>query len=308
MRRQRNLWMGFGLGMTATLTFVLLLSSTEKQAGTLLGVGTPDRSLPQIVKGVDLDRPFSFAGEAVPMENFDVRERLDRELLVNTYWQSSTIMAMKAANRYFPTMERILKEEGVPDDLKYVAVAESALRNETSPAGAKGIWQFMPATGKGYGLTINSEIDQRYDVEAATRAACKYLKDYHKKFGSWIDAAGGYNMGGGRLAARMEDQRADNYFEVNINAETMRYFFRILAFKEILSRPRDFGFYLDQAELYPPFDDYRPVTVDATIPNLGVWAREQGTTYRLLKVYNPWLLENRLTVSGGEKYEIKVPR
>jgi hypothetical protein len=300
--------MGFGLGMTATLTFVLLLSSTERQGSTLLDVGAPDRSLPQIVKGVDLDRTFTFAGEAIPTDNFDVRERLDRELLVNTYWHSSTLLALKSASRYFPTIERILKEEGVPDDLKYIAVAESALRNETSSAGAKGIWQFMSATGKGYGLEINDEVDERYEIEAATRAACTYLKDYYKKFGSWIDAAGGYNMGGGRLAARMDDQHAENYFEVNINAETMRYFFRILAFKEIMSRPRDFGFYLDAEDLYPPLDNYRAVTVDSTIPNLGAWAREQGTTYRLLKVYNPWLLENRLTIRGDKTYTIRVPR
>jgi membrane-bound lytic murein transglycosylase D len=299
--------MGFGLGMTATLAFVLLLSSTEKQGGSMLDVGAPDRTLPQIVKGVDLDRPFTFAGEAIPVDNFDIRERLDRELLVNTYWQSSTLLTLKQTKRYFPIIERILREEGLPEDLKYIAVAESGLRNVTSSAGAKGFWQFMSATGKGYGLEISREVDQRYDIEASTRAAAAYLKDYHRKFGSWIDAAAGYNMGGGRLAARMEDQVADNYFEVNLNAETMRYFFRILAFKEIMSQPRDFGFYLDAADYYPPLDKYREVTVTETIDNLGTWAREQGTTYRLLKVYNPWLLENRLTVRSGKEYVIQVP-
>ncbi len=273
----------------------------------MLDVGAPDRTLPQIVKGVDLDRPFTFAGEAIPVDNFDIRERLDRELLVNTYWQSSTLLTLKQTKRYFPIIERILREEGLPEDLKYIAVAESGLRNVTSSAGAKGFWQFMSATGKGYGLEISREVDQRYDIEASTRAAAAYLKDYHRKFGSWIDAAAGYNMGGGRLAARMEDQVADNYFEVNLNAETMRYFFRILAFKEIMSQPRDFGFYLDAADYYPPLDKYREVTVTETIDNLGTWAREQGTTYRLLKVYNPWLLENRLTVRSGKEYVIQVP-
>ena len=257
---------------------------------------------------MDLDKNFEFCGESLPMDNFDVRERLDRELTVNTYWHSSTILSIKSTMRFFPTMERILKEEGVPTDLKYIAVAESALRNAVSPAGAKGIWQFMKGTGNEYGLEINSEIDERYHLEKSTRAAAKYLKSLRNRFGSWANAAAAYNMGGGNMNKHLREQQAESYFDLNLNEETSRYYFRLVAIKNILENPRAFGFYLDKEDYYKALDDYRVVEVDSSVENWGAFAAEQGISYRILKVYNPWLIDSKLTNRSGKTYEIRVPR
>lgn len=296
------IWLNIGL--TGALLLVLLMSS---QSSKLLTGAEPARVLPQVVKSMDLNRNFDFAGEQVPLDNFDARERLDRELTVNTYWQSSTILSMKSTVRYFPTIERILREEGVPEDLKYLAVAESSLRNAVSSAGAKGIWQFMRETGKGYGLEVTEEIDERYHLEKATRAAANYLRDYYKRFGSWTLAAAAYNMGGPRLGSEMEKQRAQNYYELNLNEETARYVFRIIAIKEILSRPRDFGFYLEDEDFYPALNKFHTVTVNGAVPNWGDFARENGTNYRMLKIYNPWLISDKLINSAKKTYELKIP-
>lgn len=268
----------------------------------------PTENVPQIVKGMDLDKNFEFCGESLPMDNFDVRERLDRELTVNTYWHSSTILSIKSTMRFFPTMERILKEEGVPTDLKYIAVAESALRNAVSPAGAKGIWQFMKGTGNEYGLEINSEVDERYHLEKSTRAAAKYLKSLRNRFGSWANAAAAYNMGGGNMNKHLREQQAESYFDLNLNEETSRYYFRLVAIKNILENPRAFGFYLDKEDYYKALDDYRVVEVDSSVENWGAFAAEQGISYRILKVYNPWLIDSKLTNRSGKTYEIRVPR
>lgn len=268
----------------------------------------PTENVPQIVKGMDLDKNFEFCGESLPMDNFDVRERLDRELTVNTYWHSSTILSIKSTMRFFPTMERILKEEGVPTDLKYIAVAESALRNAVSPAGAKGIWQFMKGTGNEYGLEINDEVDERYHLEKSTRAAAKYLKSLRNRFGSWANAAAAYNMGGGNMNKHLREQQAESYFDLNLNEETSRYYFRLVAIKNILENPRAFGFYLDKEDYYKTLDDYRVVEVDSSVENWGAFAAEQGISYRILKVYNPWLIDSKLTNRSGKTYEIRVPR
>jgi hypothetical protein len=268
----------------------------------------PDKDIPQVVKPVDLDREFDFAGEPLPMDNFDVRERLDRELLVNTYWHSSTLLNLKNAYKFFPMIERKLAEAGIPEDFKYLAVAESSLRNVVSPAGARGLWQIMSATAREHGLEVNSEVDERYHYEKATEAACKVLKQYHRSFGTWTMAAAAYNAGYGNIKDEIETQRAETYYDLNLNAETARYIFRLVAIKEILSRPDEFGFYLEDEDGYPPLDNYEAVKVTKTINNLGDFALEQGTTYRMLKVYNPWLLDSRLTVRPGQEYEIRVPK
>lgn len=265
-------------------------------------------NIPQIVKGMDLERSFSFCDEKVPTDNFDIRERLDRELTVNTYWHSSTILSIKAKLRYFPTMDRILEEEGVPTDLKYVAVAESALRHVTSPAGAKGFWQFMRGTAIEYGLEVNDEVDERYHLEKSTRAAAKYLKSLHNRFGSWANAAAAYNMGGGNMNKRLREQEAESYFELNLNEETSRYYFRLVAIKYIMENPRAYGFYLDEKDYYPPLDDYREVAVSSTISSWGAFAKENGTNYRMLKVYNPWLVSNKLTNRNKKTYAIRLAR
>ena len=297
----------YTLAMAAFLTIAIFASYSGK-LGEEPNKSGKDTSIPQVIKAVDLNKPFDFAGERLPMDNFDVAERLDRELLVNTYWHSNTVLNIKNAYKYFPVIERILRENGVPEDFKYLAVAESSLRNEVSPAGARGIWQFMNGTAEQYGLETNREVDERYHLEKSTQAACKLLKDYYRRLNSWTLTAAAYNAGLSRISREMEEQRAETYFDLNLNAETSRYVFRLVAIKEILSRPQDFGFYLDNEERYPPLEDYRIVTVDSTIESLGDFAREQGTTYRMLKVYNPWLLDSKLPNRSGKAYEIKVPK
>ncbi len=264
--------------------------------------------LPQQITSISTDRSYSFAGEQMDLENYDILERLDRELIVNAYYHSSTLLILKKSKRYFSIIEPILKEEGLPDDLKYLAAAESALMNGTSSAGAKGVWQFMEATGKSFDLEINSEIDERNHLEKSTRAACRYLKSYYEKFGSWKLAASAYNMGGPRLSREMEVQRASTYEEVNLNSETSRYLFRIVALKTILEDPEAFGYQLAASEYYPPFQECYQIEVSEPVPNWGDFAIKYGTDYRTLKVYNPWLKDNKLTNKARKTYTVLVPK
>lgn len=278
--------------------------SEDKERDTIF---IPDDRLPQVIKSVKLHKIYEFAGEQIPMENFDVLERLDRELLVNSYWHSSTLLNIKNSRRYFPVIEKILMEEGVPLDFKYVAVAESNLRNVTSPAGAKGFWQFMPATARGYGLEINSQVEERYHLEKSTRAACQLLKRYYKRFGNWTNAAAAYNIGETRFARELEKQNMKTYYDLNLGHETSRYVFRLLAMKEIIQNPEEFGFYIEASDLYHPLDQYSVVKVTSSIGNLGEFAVNHGISYRMLKLYNPWLISSALTVSSGNSYNIKIP-
>jgi hypothetical protein len=253
-----------------------------------------------------LPEELSFAGEPVPMQRPDVRESLDRELLVNTYWHSNTLLAIKRAYRWFPVIEPILKANEIPDDFKYLAVIESALTNASSPAGAKGFWQILEETGKGYGLEINEQVDERYDVEKSTYAACHYLKDAYDIHGSWAMAAASYNMGMGGLQRRADQQYQTSYWDLLLNEETARYVYRILAMKEIFNNADQYGFVLRPAELYEPYR-FRIVEVQNSITDLAAFAKEQGTTYKLLKWYNPWLRESYLKVAPGRNYQIKIP-
>ncbi len=297
----------YTLAMSAFLTIAVFASYSGEQ-GEERETSRQENSIPQVIKAVDLSKPFDFAGEKLPMDNFDVVERLDRELLVNTYWHSNTILNIKNAYKYFPVIERILKENGIPEDFKYLAVAESSLRNEVSPAGARGIWQFMNGTAGQYGLEANREVDERYHLEKSTEAACKLLKDYYRRLNSWTLTAAAYNAGLSRISREMETQRAETFYDLNLGSETSRYVFRLVAIKEILSRPQDFGFYIDNEHRYLPQDGLRIIEVNGPIPNLGDFAREHGTSYRLLKVYNPWLLDSSLSNPKGKTYKIKVPK
>ncbi len=263
--------------------------------------------LPQLVRPINLNGPFSFAGKELPLENFDVRERLDLELMRNAYFHRNTLLLLKRQGRYFPIIERILREEGIPDDLKYLAAAESTLTEAVSPAGAKGIWQFMAPTGRAYGLEINDEVDERFHLEKSTRAAAAYLKDYYEEFGDWNKVAAAYNMGGPNLKKWLSRQRAEELYDLDINQETMQYLFRIVALKYIMEKPEEFGYRVPDNALYPVLDKFRTVTVDTTIANLGDFALAQGTTYRMLKLYNPWLVTGSLTVSRGNSYAINIP-
>lgn len=303
----------FNLSVTSILLIFLLTSylSREEADKQLVNDAVAEESsnvlLSQQIRSIRLKDHYDFAGERVPIENFDIRERLERELLVNSYWHSSTSLNIKMANRFFEIIEPILEEEGIPDDFKYLAVAESNLRNVTSPAGAKGIWQFLANTGRGYGLEINAEVDERYHYEKATRAACKYIRDYYEEFGSWTLAAAAYNMGGPRLKRFLRDQRADSYYDLNLFEETNRYVFRIIAFKEIMENPREYGFLIEDEDMYPPFNNVKWVDINEPISNLGDFATEHSISYRMLKVYNPWLISGSLNNVRGKNYQIKVP-
>ncbi len=296
----------YTLTMAAFFSFALFSASTEKGESTEHQAN--DQNLPQVIKAMNLNQEFIFAGEVVPTStNFDVKERLDRELSRNAYYHSSTLLNIKRTARYFPVIEKILAENGVPDDFKYLAVAESDLMNATSPAGAKGVWQFMKTAARAYDLEITKEVDERYHIEKATRAACKYIKNDKERFGSWSLAAAAYNMGGTRLRKEMKAQRASSYYDLNLNAETMRYVFRIIAIKQIINNPSDFGFYLEEEDKYEPLE-FVNIKVDSSIPNLGDFAKENGISYRMLKVFNPWLTSSSLTNKAKKTYYIKVPK
>jgi membrane-bound lytic murein transglycosylase D len=263
----------------------------------------------QVIRSVNLDKGFTFCGEALPMENFDVKQRLDAELLRNVYYHSATILSLKRANAVFPTIEPILREEGVPDDLKYLAVAESGLTNAISPAGARGFWQFMKSAADQYNLEVTTEVDERYDLEKSTHAACKYLRHQHQKLGSWVLAAAAYNGGPERIATEKANQRAATFFEMNLAAdETMRYPFRIVAIKEVMENKDLYEYFVEKSDLYQPLDQYTEVKVSETINSLADFAVQHGTTYRMLKIYNPWLLAGKLTARPGKTYVLRVPK
>ena len=255
-----------------------------------------------------MNKSFNFAGEELPMKDFDVRERLEKQIIRYSYYHSATLMNLKRTGRFFPVIEKILAENGLPTDLKFLAVAESDLTNATSPAGAKGYWQFMSATGREYGLEINKDIDERMHLEKSTRAACKYLKKLKERHGSWAMAAAAYNMGSTRLKRESAAQRSNNYFDLNLNQETGAYIFRIVALKEILSNPSTYGFYLEPEDFYQPLDNYSVVVQNTTVENLGDFAAKYGISYRQLKVYNPWLKSSKLPNASRREYKIRIPR
>jgi len=292
----------FFLHLTLTVGLAALFFSAYKGHGSA-GVG-PE----QIVRSINLDKNFDFCGEKFPMDNWDVRQRLDAELLRNVYFHSQTILVIQRANAIFPVIEPILKSEGAPEDLKYLAVAESALSNVVSPAGAKGVWQFMKGTAIQYGLEVSDEIDERYDLEKCTRAAIKYLQGEKNRLGSWVLAAAAYNGGPGRIAQDKATQRATNFFEMNLAAdETMRYPFRIVAIKEVMLHPDEYEYVVEKEHLYPPLAASTTIEVKGAVANWGDFARQHGTNYRMLKLYNPWLMDSKLTNKAGKTYRVRVP-
>ena len=255
---------------------------------------------------LDIPEQLSFAGETVPLDIPDVRERLDRELHVNTYWHNNTIFLIKRANRWLPQMEPILEEYGIPDDFKYVTVIESNLMNEISPAGAVGFWQFMKPTAKEFGLVVARDVDERYHPLKATEAAAKYLKKSYEKFGNWTLVAASYNRGMAGVERALNKQNVSNYYDMFLNSETSRYMFRILAIKEIIENQEKYGFEIGQEHLYEP-EALRYVEVNETIPDLVAWSKEQGINYKLLKRHNPWLRDDKLRLRDGESFEIGIP-
>jgi membrane-bound lytic murein transglycosylase D len=258
------------------------------------------------IKALKIPSNLNFAGERVPTEKNDIKERMDRELLVNTYWQSNGLLMFKRANKYFPIIESILEANGIPDDFKYLAVIESGLQNVTSPANAKGIWQIMKATGKENGLEINDNVDERYHIEKATQVACDYLKKAKNRLGTWTLAAAAYNGGNYGMAKRLETQKVDNYYDLLLGQETSRYVLRIVAVKEIMSNSEKYGFVYNDDDLYT-MNPTNIVEVDSVITNIASFAQKFGTNYKELKIHNPWLRENKLNNASGKNYKIKLP-
>lgn len=247
-----------------------------------------------------------FAGEGTPLEISDVKERLDRELLVNENLHASTILILKRANRAFSIIEPILKRNGVPDDFKYLAVIESGLVNVVSPAGAKGIWQFMPETARERGLEVNENIDERYHLEKATQAACAYFLKAKEKFGNWTLVAASYNAGETGMKKQMDIQKVTNYYDLLLTEETSRYVFRILALKEIMKNPAQYGFVMTPESGYEILP-IKKIEIDSSITDLADFAKNQGINYKILKIHNPWLRESKFLNTLNKKYQIEIP-
>jgi len=273
-----------------------------------------------LISGVKLPEKIDFAGETVPLEDFDVKEGLERELLINSYWHSQTLMILKRSTRYFGMIEPILKKNNIPDDFKYLALAESGFVNVTSPAGAVGFWQFLPGTARDYGLQVDKEVskevkkevnkpcevDERYNIEKSTQAACAYFQDLYKIYQSWTMAAAAYNMGSKALNKSVQRQYTKNYYDLLLNDETARYLYRIIALKLIVSNPQKYDFSIESSDYYQPIP-CSEVSVKQPIKDLALFAFEKGTNYKILKLLNPWLRDNALTNREGKTYIVKIP-
>ena len=256
---------------------------------------------------VCLPDSMTFAGEPVPLKRFDVRESLDRELLVNSYFHSQTIRLIKLAPRYFKIIQPILEEKGIPDDFKYLAVAESGLDpRAVSPAGAVGLWQFLRGTARDFGLEVNNEVDERYHVEKSTYAACDYMLEAYEKYGSWALVAASFNAGMNGINRQIERQKSESYYNLLLGQETDRYLFRILALKVIMENPLKYNFEIGEEKKYPVIPT-REVKIDGRIESFADFAKEQGINYKLLKYFNPWLRDNFLTNNKEKVYSVKIP-
>ena len=249
---------------------------------------------------------LNFAREKIPIQSPEIWERLDNELIRNVYFQSNTMLYFKKANKYFPIIEPILKKYNIPDDFKYLAVIESGLDNVVSPSGAAGFWQFLKGTALEHGLEVNEEVDQRYDLEKATVAACEYLQQAYNQFGNWTMAAASYNMGKGGIRKKMTEQKVTNYYSLHLNSETARYVFRIIAVKEIMQNPKKYGFIFREKDLYT-MPSYKTIEVDSTIASLSDFAQLHDINYKLLRQFNPWLRSTSLPDKSRKKYILKIP-
>lgn len=294
-----------GIGVLLGATFIAGLAFNKDDKDTPVEV-MADGRLQYKWFSTQTPKAISFAGEKVPLERWEVKERLDRELLVNYYMHGSTLYILKLSTRVFPTIEKVLKEQNLSDDFKYLCVAESSLQNPTSPAGAVGYWQFMKDTGPRYGLEISEDVDERYHLEKSTEAACKYLKEAYKKFGNWTAAAASYNCGMGGYNGHSVFQMADSYYDLLLPEETNRYVFRILALKHLLGNASKYGYIVPPEDAYQPVKT-RKVTVTDNISNLAAYAKGEGTSYKMLKLLNPWLRSRKLTVKPGKSYVIELP-
>ncbi len=283
------------IGIVLVCTTGLFVYSTSKKVVLL------DK-----VESFVLPSTIDFANEKTPLHIVDVRERLDREMVINTHLHSTTTLILKRANRVFPIIEPILAKYGIPDDFKYLAVIESGLVNVVSPAGARGVWQFMPLTAKEKGMEVNDLIDERYHLEKSTEAACKYLLEAKNKFGSWTLAAAAYNGGMGGINKQIDNQKVSDYYDLLLTEETSRYVFRILAVKEIMNNPVKYGFDIPTEQLYHPIET-KKIEVDSTITDLAVFAKGLGINYKILKLHNPWLRDKKLDNKAKKLYVLEIP-
>ena len=282
------------------LIFVSVSCKEEKEKNTTHYSTKEYNQLPPIPSKMEL------FGETIDLRDEDIRERLDNELIVNAYLHSATTLIIKRANRYFPSLEQLLKEQQIPSDFKYLCVIESNLTQAISPAGARGFWQFMPETAKEYNLLINTEIDERLNVQKSTLAACAYLKKSHAEFKNWILAAASYNRGMGGVRSDMKSQYTNNYFDTEMNNETGRYVFRIMAMKLILENPKAYGFNIKPFDLYP-IRNTKTITINTPISDLAWWAKNNNVNLKIIRKLNPWLLTNSLTIKPIN-YVITLPK
>ena len=311
MKIIKSILMFFGvLFIGSTLIFAVqqghLSASVEEQA---VPAAHSDKRVAEEyrITSIEIPKDLNFAGEKVPQDDPEIMERIDREFLVNTYWQSNAVLLMKRANKYFPIIEPILAKNGIPDDFKYLAVAESGLQNVVSPAGAAGFWQIMKETAKEYGLEVNSNVDERYHLEMATQVACEYLKRGKNKFGSWTLAAASYNAGAGAIQKYMGIQQAGDYYDLLLGDETGRYVFRILAIKEILTNPEKYGFELSEKDLYAPAPTF-VVKINTPVEDFASFAKSYEINYKILKRHNPWLREPHLNNASAKEYTLEIPQ
>ena len=302
-------FIALSVAVVAGLFFINADKSIKKTEPVVKADTDPAKSTSETyrIKALKIPENLTFAGEKVELDKTDIRERIDRELLVNTYWQSNALLWFKRTNKYFPVIEPILKEKGVPDDFKYLSVIESDLRNVTSPAGAKGMWQMLKEAARENGLEVNSNVDERYHLEKATRAACDYLIDAKERLGSWTLAAAAYHAGNYGIEKRLEEQQVTSYYDVLAGENTERYIPRIIAAKEILTHPEKYGFEFEKDDLYELGPTYT-VEVDTAITDIASFAKKYGTNYKELKMYNPWLRENKLNNKTKKLYQIKIPQ
>ena len=288
---------------------LIVIAAVVNQSFKVLGNKKPGQTVIDTLsynRSYKIPENVTFAGERMPLEYFDTRESLERELIISAYRHSSTILIIKRAHRYFPVIEKILRENKIPDDFKYLAAAESEYTNMISPAGATGFWQIMAGTGKEAGMEINNVVDERYCIEKSTQFACDYFLKSYEKYGNWTLAAASYNGGRAALEEQMKIQKEDNYYNLLLADETARYIFRAVAYKLIINDPAGYGFDLDSTDLYRVLK-YYDVKVDTAISDFSDFAKSHGTNYKLLKYLNPWLRKPYFTPRPGKEYLIKIP-